>query len=40
MLEPDSDWDSVTLRARVGWPGERPLSYYPARAENGEMRCI
>ena len=31
---------SVTLRARVGWPGERPTSYYPTRVENGAMRCI
>jgi hypothetical protein len=31
---------SVTLRATVGWPGERPPSYYPARAENGAMRCV
>jgi hypothetical protein len=31
---------SVTLRARVGWPGERPASYYPTRVENGVMRCI
>jgi hypothetical protein len=35
-------WDagSVTLRASVGWPGERPLGYYPAPAENGAMRCV
>jgi hypothetical protein len=32
--------DSVTLRARVGWPGERPARYYPTRVENGAMRCI
>ena len=31
---------SVTLGARVGWPGERPGTYYPARVENGVMRCI
>ena len=31
---------SVTLRARVGWLSERPTSYYPARVENGAMRCI
>ena len=31
---------SVTLRARVGWPGERPTNYYPTRVENGAMRCI
>jgi hypothetical protein len=31
---------SVTLRARVGWPGERPPSYYPARAENGATQCV
>ena len=31
---------SVTLRARVGWPGERPPSFYPARAENGAMQCV
>ena len=31
---------SVTLRARVGWPGERPASYYPTRVENGAVRCI
>ena len=31
---------SVTLRARVCWPGERPTSYYPTGVENGAMRCI
>jgi transposase-like protein len=31
---------SVTLRARVGWPGERPTSHFPTRVENGAMRCI
>jgi hypothetical protein len=31
---------SVTLRARVGWPGEHPASYYATRVENGAMRCI
>jgi putative transposase len=31
---------SVTLRARVGWPGEHPTSYYPTWVENGAMRCI
>jgi hypothetical protein len=31
---------SVTLRARLGWPGERPASYYATRVENGAMRCI
>ena len=31
---------SVTVRARVGWRGERPASYYPTRVENGAMRCI
>ena len=31
---------SVTLRARVGWPGERPASYCPTRVENGAMQCI
>ena len=31
---------SVTLRARVGWPGERPANYYPTRVENGAMWCI
>ena len=31
---------SVTLRARVCWPGERPGTYYPARVENSAMRCI
>jgi len=31
---------SVTLRARVGWPGERLANYYPTRVETGAMRCI
>ena len=37
---PGNSAGSVTLRARVGWPGEPPTSYYPTRVENGAMRCL
>ena len=40
MAATSSSDGSVTLGARVGWPGERPGTYDPARVENGAMRCI